>query len=146
MSTPPDPKPNLHWRDIIRAGMCRAPTDDADFLEFCTQAYAEEKGTLEDVLARGGSEQEISGAHLGVYLFALALLTYGRFDVIGDVLENVPPYPHPANRGLAGAVNQLIPVPAELRAGKSPREVLAWIRANKSRLRWDEDAGRFVLA
>ena len=125
--------------------MPRAPTDDQEFLAFCTRIYVDEKRTLEETLARGAPERDIRGARLGVYVIALALLTYGRLDVIGDVLENMPPSSHSANGGLAAAVNQMIPVPAGLHAGTSPREVLAWIRANDSHLRWDEDAGRFVL-
>jgi hypothetical protein len=125
--------------------MPRAPADDQEFLAYCIRIHAEEKRTLEDTLARGASERDISGARLGVYVIALALLTYGRLDVIGDVLENMPRYPHPSNRGVSPTVDRLIPLPADLQAGTSPREVLAWIRANESQLRWDEDAGRFVL-
>ena len=121
-------KPSLYWRNVIRGGFFRPPTDDQEFFDLCTKGHAEAK--------RG----------LDVYIMALALLTYGRLDVVDDVLENMPPDRHPANRGLAGAVNQLIPaIPSTLRAGTSPQEVLAWIRANESHLRWDEDAGHFVL-
>jgi hypothetical protein len=145
MTASSNAKPSLHWRGVLRSAMCRPPTDEQEFFEFCTTTYADEKRALEETLARGASERDISGARLGVYVIALVLLTYGRLDVIGDVLENVPPDCHPANRGLAPAVDRLIPVPAGLHAGTSPRDVLGWILANESHLRWDEDAGRFVL-
>ncbi len=136
-----DTKPNLSWRGVLRSAMPRAPKDDREFQDYCAATYADEKRTLEATLVRSAPEREISGARLGVYLIALALLTYGRLDVIDDIVENMPPLPHPARRGLAPALHQLIPAPA----GSSPHALLAWVHANAAQLRWDEDAGRFVL-
>lgn len=140
-----DVKPSVFWRGVIRAWIPRGPSDDRKLLEYCAQVYAEEKHFLEETLARGASDLDIRGARAAVYVIALALLTYGRLDVIGDVLENMLPYPHPTNRRLSQTVDALFPVTGGLHAGRSPREVLAWIRANESRLRWDEEVGQFVL-
>ncbi len=136
----------MQWRGVLRAAMYRAPADDHEFLAFCIAAHADEKRSLAAMLARSAPDREISGTRLGVYIVSLALLTYGRLDVIGDVLENMPPPLHPANRGLAYAVDRLFPLPTGLHAGSAPLDVLAWIRANESQLRWDEQAGRFERA
>lgn len=138
--------PAIHWRGVLRAAMYRAPADDHEFLAFCMAAHADEKRLLAEMLARNASDREISGARVAVYILSLALLTYGRIDVIGDVLENMPPPLHPANRGLAFAVDRLFPLPTGMHAGSAPLDVLAWIRANESHMRWDELAGRFDRA
>ncbi len=138
-------KPGLYWRDVIRRAMPRAPSGGAALYAFCDEVYADEKRTLAELLARRAPASEIAGARLGVYVIALALVTYGRLDAVGDVLENLPPREHPARRGLAGAIRELLPVPEPMSRLDSPAEVLAWIRANEARLRWDDDAGRFVF-
>jgi hypothetical protein len=138
-------KPAVYWRGVLRSAMPRAPIEDGEFFEFCTTTHADEKRTLADTLERSPTARDVSGARLGVYVVSLALLTYGRLDVIGDVLENMPPRLHPANRGLAWAVDRLFPLPTGMHAGATPREVLGWIPANESHLRWDEEAGRFAL-
>jgi hypothetical protein len=145
MTAPAERTPSAYWRGVIRGGMWRAPADDAALRAYCDEVYADEKQTLAATLARGGSPRDIEAARVGVFVVALALLTYGRLDVVADVLDNLPPHPHPARRGLAGAIRALLPIPAHLAVLDAPREALAWIRANEARLRWDDDAGRFVL-
>ena len=127
-------KPSTHWRDILRSAIPRAPSDDEEFFAFCLQTYANEKR----MLAEATSEREFAGARLGVFVIALSLLTYGRLDVIDDVLVNLPPPGHPARRGLAPAIGRLLTMPPDV------DDVLGWVRANGNRLRWDQDAGRFV--
>lgn len=125
--------------------MRNPPGDEHELLARWQSAYDADKQALADTIERGVSGRELSGARQNLFLSALALLTYGRLDAVGDVLENMPAPLHPANRGLAPAVNDLIPAPITLRAGTAPDDLLGWVRAHEAQLRWDEDAGRFVL-
>jgi hypothetical protein len=95
-------------------------------------------------MAAGAAESEMRTARLGIYLAAITLLTYGRLDVVADVLENIPAGRHPA-RVLARSVQDLLPLATELDVLARPGAALAWVRENEARLRWSEAAGRFEL-
>jgi hypothetical protein len=76
------------------------------------------------------------------YVLAVALLTYGRADVVDAILTEMPPVGHPA-RILARAVDALLPTNASTVA--DPDGVRAWFVAHRDRLRWSEPDGRFHL-
>jgi hypothetical protein len=80
-----------------------------------------------------------------IFLLAVALLTYGRLEVVADILENMPGERNPA-RHLARVVDDLLPLPQGMDAVARTGEVLAWVRAHGDELRWNEDAGRFERA
>lgn len=114
--------------------MPRAPADDREFYDYIVSQYATERERLADTVARAAPASEVAGARTSVYILALALVTYGRLDVIADVLDNMLPPAHPTNRALAHEIKALIPIPPHLHAGTSPSETLEWIRAHASRL------------
>jgi hypothetical protein len=139
-------RPDLEWRDVVRRHFIYfSPTTsdpEADFLAYMERTYSEEKERVER-LAPDAPER--SWPNLGLLAMAVALLTYGRLDVIGDLLGNVPPEKHPA-RVLARSVDALIPLGPGIDARADPAAALAWIEQHRSRLSWSAHEGRFQLA
>jgi hypothetical protein len=137
--------PNLYWRNVVRSGFTRfrATSQDleGDFLRHVEQLYFQEKQKDRELPADAPERKSVP---LGLYVLAVALLTYGRLDVIKDLLGNLPPGRHPA-RSLARSVSTLIPLRAGLDPLKDPDATLDWINEHRSRLRWHEEEGRFYL-
>ena len=135
--------PAQSWRKTLRSGFSAyRPPKESDasehFRGFVEQAYCEEK----DRLARQSADG--SGEALGrnsVYLLALVLLTYGRLDVVEDILENIPS-PHVPARALARCVQHLLPMEGLDVLTETPAALL-WYRTYRDRLWWDESAGIF---
>ena len=131
-------RPNLYWRNIIRQGFYRVPTGpdpESAFLNFVQRAYLEEKGRA---TALGGNQP-----NLGLFTLAAALLTFGRLDVVGDLLGNLPPDRNPA-RILVRSVSALVPLPDGLAPLVDAPATAAWIEAHRQSLRWSEAEGRFA--
>jgi len=136
-------RPNVYWRDVVRQGFSRfhatTADPDADFLLYIEDLYRAEK---EREAARG--TDTVAAPNLALYTLAVALLTYGRLDVIGDLLRNLPPERHPA-RSLASSISHLLPIDIHRQALSNPTAILQWIDDHRSRLLWSAQAGRFVL-
>lgn len=137
-------RPDLYWRDVVRRGFSQfRPTSadpEADFLAYVEGLYRQEKGRNERLPARG----EAQGANLSLYTLAVALLTYGRIEVVEDLLRNLPPDRHPA-RVLARSVDALIPLATNLNPLANPEATLAWINEHRPRLRWAPAEGHFRM-
>jgi hypothetical protein len=138
-------RPDLYWRDVVRRGFSRfratSPDPEGDFLRYVDALYREEK---ERCGALPADAPESARGNVALYTLAVALLTYGRLEVVEDLLRNIPPGRHPA-RVLARSVDALIP----LRAGLDPlvdaEATLGFIDEHRARLAWCVDEGRFRL-
>jgi len=142
---PPTVNPARYWRDTLMAHSLRAnpppPGVDPDehFRRLVDHTFTEARRGLESA-----SEKERANARVAVYVAGLALLTYGRLDVLPYLLTHVPPAPSPL-RSLASSISALVPLPRWLSPRTDSAAVLAWLEAHWETLRWSEDEGRFVI-
>jgi hypothetical protein len=76
----------------------------------------------------------------------IGLLVFGRLDRLVDVVRDLAQFPDAAGYKIArhyiAAIRKLVPFPEGLSLHSRPRDVLAWLEANRSKLIWDEGAGR----
>ena len=138
-----DPNPACYWRQVLRSGVSAyRPLAGADhdehFRQFVEKAYSDEKERLGRKL---NCDPDPDTASISLYILSLILLTYGRIDVVTDILENLPSSTVPA-RTLARCVQQLLPMEGLDVLADTPA-ALDWYRAHRDRLRWDEPAGLF---
>jgi len=141
-------RPDLYWREVVRSGFSgfqpsgAASTDD-EFRAHVEKLHEDERAHIRSLAGRDPADPELRAAGLGLYVLAVALLTWGRLDVVEDILTHVPGGRHPA-RILARSVNFLVPLDAGFDAVDRPLETLEWIRRHRDLLRWDPDRGMFV--
>ena len=137
-------EPNMArvFRDMIRAISRHAPdlvqNDDAGLLAFVDKQYHECRRKLE---ANPDDETE----RVGMFIFAAGLLAFGRFEVdIIDAILTRPTLKGSIDR-LANTVPVLLPLPDDLNPSRDPAAVRRWLEANRYRLAFSEELGRFVL-
>jgi hypothetical protein len=140
--------PAKHWRSMMMqiAYMGDRPnnmSEDDYFLEKSEQEHNASHQELERILAEGGDPTG-RGVRNGIYLSAIALLTYGRIDVVGDILNNLPPQ-FTNMYQLHRVVDALIPVPSSLRTIQDKDAVMTWVRDNIDNLKWNDEKGKFIL-
>jgi hypothetical protein len=141
----PDVNPARYWRDTLAAHYLRAnpppPGIDPDdhFLTMVDTTYTDARRGLE-----AETPKQRSAAAVAVYVSGLALLTYGRLDVLPHVLAHLPPESSPL-RTLVSSVTALVPLPQWLSPRTDPSAVAAWLEAHGEDLRWSEEDGRFVM-
>jgi len=130
------------YRDFIRSMAWsppehRVPYEPDEFYKWLEAAYEE---TSND------TKFSVSTA-----MFAIGLMTFGRLDMIDVAVENMAPV---SSQGQVSRIPpmffvRLLPLPEslsdsrEIRRDKEP--LRSWLRDNKSRLRWDEEQGKFIL-
>lgn len=141
----PAVNPARYWRDTLAAHFLRAnpppPGTDPDdhFCALVDTTFTDARRKLD-----AASDRERANAEVAVYVSGLALLTYGRLDVLPFVLKHVPPEASPL-RALVSSVASLIPLPPWLSPRTDPPAVAAWLEAHWDDLRWSEEDGRFLV-
>jgi len=141
----PDVNPARYWRDALAAYYLRAnpppPGTDPDdhFCALVDTTFTDARRGLNSTNAK-----ERANAEVAIYVSGLALLTYGRIDVLPHVLEHVPPESSPL-RALVSSVAALVPLPQWLSPRTDPTAVMAWLEAHAEDLCWSDDQGRFVM-
>jgi hypothetical protein len=141
----PDVNPARYWRDTLAAHFLRAnpppPGTEPDdhFLAMVDTTFTDARKGLEST-----NEKQRANAEVAVYVSGLALLTYGRLDVLPYVLKHLPPETSPL-RSLVSSVAALLPLPQWLSPRTDPSAVMAWLEAHWEDLRWSEEDGRFLL-
>jgi hypothetical protein len=114
------------------------------FREFLEFAYQEIKGRLASPTEENSSENMKLAAQGSLFRVAAGLLTYGRLDVVDDIVNYVPP-PTAGMRRLAWVLNNLMPMPKELDPLEDIEAVRQWIETHREKLRWDEKAEKFIF-
>ena len=151
MSEKPEKRPAYFWRKEIMHGSSKQglqPEEDPQefFRQRCEHAYAQGIADLDLLLHQGASEESIHSSRLCIFLAACGLLTFGRLDVIEDILNNVPISLVPVSH-FVNCVRHTLPVPPELK-GVWSRDFAAfrtWFQTHRERLIWSEGQGRFLL-
>lgn len=149
----------FRWRVLVCVGDCDPtlrerfnPAEPATLAHSLRQ-YLESVWARE--LPRAGGEPQFNG----LAVVAAGLLTYGRLEMADYIAANVPPQRIKLDNG-AGWCNviafritaHMLPLPEHLRrylewyeGSPATREVLAWLAANRDRLRWDSTSERMGL-
>jgi hypothetical protein len=146
---PIEHKPNLEWRRIVKASLRAYHPEpgrdpEEDFRVYIERSYQFEKGRL--ALLANRSSTDRACAERAVYRLAVALLTYGRLEMVEDIVKLLPGDRDPS-RMLARSLHALLPLGADLDVYTTrAAAVLDWLAQNTRRLRWNETAGRFELA
>jgi hypothetical protein len=141
----PDVNPARYWRDTLASSYLRKSTPppgtdpDDHFCALVDTTFTDARRGLEST-----NPKTQAAASVAVYVSGLALLTYGRLDVLPYVLKHVPPEPSPL-RALVSSVASLVPLPPWLSPRTDPSAVAVWLEAHWEDLRWSEEEGRFVL-
>jgi hypothetical protein len=140
-----DVNPARYWRDTLASFYLRTNTPppgtdpDDHFCALVDTTFTDARRGLES-----STPKTLAAASVAVYVSGLALLTYGRLDVLPFVLTHVPPESSPL-RALVSSVASLLPLPQWLSPRTDPSAVMAWLEAHWEDLRWSEEDGRFVM-
>jgi hypothetical protein len=141
----PDVNPARYWRDALAAYYLRAnpppPGTDPDD-HFCSLVDTTFTDARRGLQSRHPKNR--AAASVAVYVSGLALLTYGRLDVLPFVLKHVPPESSPL-RALVSSVSSLVPLPPWLSPRTDPSAVAVWLEAHGEDLCWSEEDGRFIM-
>jgi hypothetical protein len=145
--------PASFFREAVRQLCARyeAPQNrDAEsqyeaFRVFLEQSYQTAIQRYEQSIANNDTEGRIRANQLGRFMLAVGLLTYGRVDVVEDILDNMP-LPEATIGRLAWVLKGLMPMPEDLDPLKDIEAVRKWVLENKSRLKWDERSEKYVFA
>lgn len=153
VEAPSRSNPALWFRYVLRKlfhnSDLKVPDNDSEFYDFLERLYLEEKDYP-------GSDPFL------VALYATGLMTYGRLDVVDDALEGMLMFD---DQHIGGSVHReqalqmaaMLPMPIHQEQGyymalrdvpillPSKSKVREWLDEHRSRLRWDETPGRFVL-
>jgi hypothetical protein len=144
-ASPATVNPARYWRDTLAAHSLRANPPpagvdpDEHFFTLMDQTFTDARRVLET-----GNDKERADASVAVYVSGLALLTYGRLDVLPHVLTHVPAEPSPL-RALVSSVSALVPLPEWLSPRTDPAACMAWLEARWEALPWSEEDGRFLV-
>jgi hypothetical protein len=134
--------PATNYRDMLREEL--APfrvRSDEDIVRVLIQSWIQA-----DANARGWTEAERA---VRLLWSALGLLAFGRLDYLERALSIIRDRPDVvrdrACMYYVSALRTVLPVPSSLSPVNEPRRALDWLEANRSRLRWDEESGSFVV-
>lgn len=117
--------------------------DNARFFRYLEQRYDNAKRRIQNLLDKHAEVSEIDLERHALFVFAAGLLTYGRVDVVDDILAHIPPSGHV--RRLAWTVSTLMPMPTELDPLDNLDDATAWIQENRTRLNWNVKEEKFTL-
>jgi len=133
--------PAIKWRRMIREGGMRAyqPAAGAD-VETDFRRFLERE--LDRSLRELSTNTE--AARVALFVLAVALLTYGRLDMVELILSNAPP-PDTHLSAFSSALRELLPLPKEIDP-RHVQHVRDWLAEHRQTLRWNDDAGRFEEA
>jgi hypothetical protein len=141
-----DYHPGQFYREAVRkicTQYCPPPDTDPDteFRKYLERHYEEEKERFTNLVDQGVSESELAVVRNGLFVLAVGLLAFGRLDVAEDVLSNIPS--SGSVRRLVLAFRAMMPLPENLDPIKEPEQFRAWLQANETTLRWNEQIGRY---
>jgi hypothetical protein len=79
-----------------------------------------------------------------MFVVAILLISYGRIDLIEDMLELYKYQVSPLKRE-SSIILEVVPMPYRLEGDERATKNLDWFRANKDRLCWDAEHERFAI-
>lgn len=114
---------------------------DNHFLKYLESSYKEEKERLKQ-LPQNVPESELAGSRYGLFVLATGLFAYGHIEVAEDILNGIPP--SGAVKQLALALKAMLPLPNHFDPIKNPELIREWLRNNKTKIRWNEELGKYL--
>ncbi len=145
--------PSIKWRDRILEGVYfpkrffpelpEGPERYTRLLRDCESWYRKAQ-SISPTATQSISPDSESIRAIG-FVAAIALLTYGRIDVLDDALDLLPTKAGGV-QVLAEALKTLLPLPRELDARINRDAVRDWICHHKQQLVWVEEDGVYILA
>lgn len=150
-------KPAAFYRDAVRKSCFsyrsspnRAAEDETSFRKYLEQTYEEQHRRLANNIADQSPAAQIIADRLGIAILAVGLFAFGQLDKFDDILEGLAlavlePRPVKAYWLLGNSLIALLPLPPGLHPQQNPAEIKTWFHTHQSMLRWDEDAGRYIL-
>lgn len=144
--------PAKYWRKVICQDWepLHSPPAGVDpdeyYRTFMNDIYTKEQHRREEHIAHSAPGADMKGENTVFFVFGLGLLTYGRLDVVEDIINNIPRNPSAQNvRSLIAALKAIVPIPAELDPRNDPEAVKKWFGKNRAKLKWNEKNGMFVF-
>lgn len=139
------PFPGGFYRDIVQElcvhfnpGESGSEDEFYSYLDACYKADSQ-------ALAAAGIDSEaprsVSDVKNGVFVFAVGLFTFGRLDVVEDIIKRMPSSGQV--RGLEYVINVLLPLPDNLDPIMQPDTFHRWLTRNAERLIWNKNKGLF---
>jgi hypothetical protein len=128
------PTPARYWHETMMPfGFLEHVPEGGDpdelLLRWMERGYEEAKVELARRLEEGATEKELLSPRLGIYVSAIALLTYGRLDMVEAILTNNPGRPPLAP--LVNSVAAIVPIPRNLSVYRDQAEIIDWIKAHQ---------------
>lgn len=141
--------PALYWREtiisLIEQMELKKPDNPVEYYkQYAEKDFEEARESLSQQLKHSESNDQIEMDRSGVYLSGILLLTYGRLDVVPEIINNRKRGRHP-QWVLIRSVEQIIPLPAHLDLFSDPQSTINWIENHQDRLQWNETEGRFKM-
>lgn len=133
----------IQYRAMLRGAMRQfVPPPDTDtedaFRDFLDAAYRDGVHQFTERQA----EADASG-DLGVLLPAIGLLTYGRLDVVPNILRHSQVPSHA--RAFLALLRTMLPWPEGMDPIGERDAALQWLQAHRAQLRFDAESGSFTL-
>jgi len=135
------------YREAVRQtfiGYKPEPDTEEYFRTFLEQRYTLVKSDLAHRPEEKVSSHYVNSDRLALFIIAVGLLTYGRLDVLSDILDNVPPSDLPLYR-LLGVFRAVLPLPATLSIRTHLDGIRDWVAEHEGYLEWDSETTKFTL-
>lgn len=131
-----------NYREMLRRELAPfRPRSDEDVIRVLTESWGHA-----DASPPGWSEAE---RDVRLLWAALGLLAFGQLDHVERALSIIRDRPDVVRRRecmyYVSALRNVLPVPRELSPVNEPARVLDWLRGHSAELRWDDEAGAFVV-
>lgn len=142
-----NPLPGDFYRDIVRELCINFSSNENDiesddeFYTYLDSSYRADKQALQEAGYVVGSPKSVSGVTNGMFVFAVGLFTYGRLDVVEDIVKRIPKTGNV--RRLEFVINVLLPIPDNLEPMDDPGEFHRWLQENQQKLVWNKNKGLF---
>lgn len=133
-----DASKTLFYRNIVEDWCIHHDEDSTTLLEYLEEVFQVNKKKLTEHTVEAESSASIRST---LFVVGVGLLTYGRLDVLRDVLDNIPV--EGRVKRLANVVKTLLPLPERLGL-VDPSQILDWVANQKENLVWDDNSLKFV--
>ncbi|MGK7888727.1 MAG: hypothetical protein AB4042_05290, partial [Leptolyngbyaceae cyanobacterium] len=157
---PPESAPSLDlleqsparfYRKQVRFGLSVShanlppPSPAEEKLEAYLDAlYVRQQQRLEQHRKAQASPAMMDTDTFGMFVIASGLFTFGRLEMVPDILDNMP------NSGevrrLALVITALLPLPEAIEPLTDAQAVMDWVEDYRAQLMWDSTLEQFVLA
>lgn len=130
----------LFYRNLVEEWCIHYDKNDTSLLEYLDRAFQDSKREL---VERKADNQQSTSIRNALFVLGVGLLTYGKIDVLQDILDNIPT--EGKVKRLANIINVVLPLPEELDSSHTS-QILDWVSKQKDNLVWDDTSLKFDLA